>query len=91
VKTLFIQPPIEDFYDTGIRTYPLGLLYLAEKVKSLCNVKIIDFRTNAKPQSAKTNPFPELSVYSKESLFSPFSLFRKYSRFGSSQGQRFLP
>ncbi|HOJ42951.1 MAG TPA: cobalamin-dependent protein [Syntrophorhabdaceae bacterium] len=83
MKILFIQPPIEDFYDTGIRTYPLGLLYLAEKVKSLCNVKIIDFRTNVKPRPAKTNPFPELSHYYKESLFSPFSLFKKYSRFGS--------
>lgn len=85
MKILFIQPPIEDFYDTGIRTYPLGLLYLAKKVESLADVKIIDFRTYIKPQRVKRNPFPELSEYYKENLYSPFSLFKKYSRFGSSE------
>ncbi|HOP85186.1 MAG TPA: cobalamin-dependent protein [Syntrophorhabdaceae bacterium] len=84
MKILFIQPPIEDYYDTGIRTYPLGLLYLAKKVESLADVKIIDFRTYIKPKQAK-NPFPELSEYYKENLYSPFSLFKKYNRFGSSE------
>ncbi|MCX6113538.1 MAG: hypothetical protein NTY22_09745, partial [Proteobacteria bacterium] len=29
MKILFIQPPIQDFYNTKFREYPLGLLYLA--------------------------------------------------------------
>ena len=27
MRILFVQPPIEDFYTTAIRLYPLGLLY----------------------------------------------------------------
>src|SRR4030042_1709763 len=29
MKILLVQPPIEDFYTTPIRLYPLGLLYAA--------------------------------------------------------------
>lgn len=84
MKVLLIQPPIEDFYNTNIRTYPLGLMYLAKKVENECDVKIIDFRTNIKPEQ-KANPFPELNEYYKENLFSPFSLFKGYKRFGASE------
>ena len=32
MKVLLIQPPIEDFYDTSVRTYPLGLLYIGARL-----------------------------------------------------------
>ncbi len=46
MKVLLVQPPIEDFYDTSIRTYPLSLLYIATKIKDICDVSIVDFRSN---------------------------------------------
>ena len=29
MKILLVQPPVEDFYQTTVRTLPVGLLYLA--------------------------------------------------------------
>jgi hypothetical protein len=82
LKVLLIQPPIEDFYDTGIRTYPLALLYLATKIRDICDVSILDFRTNRKPVALKNNPFPDLQDYYKANIHTPLSLFGKYYRFG---------
>jgi len=33
MKILLIQPPIRDFYQTSIRTQPLGLAYLAASLQ----------------------------------------------------------
>jgi anaerobic magnesium-protoporphyrin IX monomethyl ester cyclase len=82
LKVLLVQPPIEDFYDTGIRTYPLALLYLATKIRDICDVSILDLRTNKKPGALKDNPFPDLQDYYKENISTPLSLFGKYYRFG---------
>ncbi len=82
---LLVQPPIEDFYDTGIRTYPLALVYLAAKIKDICDVSIIDLRTNIKPVILKDNPFPDLNQYYKKDAYSPISLFGKYYRFGHTR------
>ncbi len=86
MKVLLIQPPVEDFYHTRIRTYPLGLIYLATKIKDLCEVKIIDLRGGEKTTYAQ-NPFLELSEYYREEIYSPFSLFKRYSRFGSRESE----
>jgi len=67
LKVLLVQPPVEDFYDTGIRTYPLALLYLATKIKNICDVSIVDLRTDIKPIILKDNPFPDLKEYYKKS------------------------
>jgi anaerobic magnesium-protoporphyrin IX monomethyl ester cyclase len=84
VKVLLIQPPIEDFYNTGIRTYPLPLLYLATKVRDICDVSVIDFKTKRKPRALPENPFPELNAYYKADTYTPLSLFTRYYRFGDS-------
>lgn len=59
MKVLLVQPPIEDFYDTSIRTYPLSLLCLATKIKDICHVSVADFRSN-KRRMLKAHPFPGL-------------------------------
>jgi hypothetical protein len=33
MKILLIQPPVEDFYQTSLRTLPVGLLYLAAALR----------------------------------------------------------
>ncbi|MCX7856624.1 MAG: cobalamin-dependent protein [Deltaproteobacteria bacterium] len=84
MKLLLVQPPIEDFYNTPIRSYPLGLIYLATKVKDFYEVKIVDLRKGKKPKKSE-NPFQELSQYYKEDTYSPFSLFRRYGRYGLAE------
>lgn len=86
MKVLFIQPPIEDFYDTQIRTYPLGLLYLATKIKDLCEIKVLDLRKSKKAHKAE-NPFLELKEYYREDVRTPFSLFKRYSRYGAKDSE----
>jgi anaerobic magnesium-protoporphyrin IX monomethyl ester cyclase len=86
MKVLLAQPPIEDFYDTTIRTYPLSLLYLATKIKGICDVSIVDFRSNKK-KMLKADPFPELKPFYRASVYTPFSLFHSYSRFGMDDNE----
>ncbi len=81
MKVLLVQPPIEDFYDTSIRTYPLSLLYLATKIKDICDVSIIDFRSHKK-RMLRVHPFPELEAFYRSDTYTPFSLFHSYYRFG---------
>ena len=81
MKVLLVQPPIEDFYDTTIRTYPLSLLCLATKIKDICDVSIVDCRSNKK-RMLKQHPFPELKSFYRANVYTPFSLFHSYSRFG---------
>jgi radical SAM superfamily enzyme YgiQ (UPF0313 family) len=85
VKVLLIQPPIEDFYHTKIRTYPLQLLYLATRINDICDVSVIDFRTNVKSKIIAEHPFHELDNHYKGGIYTPFSMFDKYSRFGAGR------
>jgi anaerobic magnesium-protoporphyrin IX monomethyl ester cyclase len=82
MKVLLVQPPIEDFYDTAIRTYPLSLLYLATKIRDICDLSIIDFRSNKKPKVIHNHPFPELKNYYREDIHTPFSFFSRFYHFG---------
>jgi hypothetical protein len=87
MKVLLVQPPIEDFYDTSIRTYPLSLLYIATKIRNICDVSIVDFRSNRKSRKIDDHPFPELALYYRSDRYTPLSLFRQYSRYGANHDE----
>ncbi|MCX5811408.1 MAG: cobalamin-dependent protein [Proteobacteria bacterium] len=87
MKVLLIQPPIEDFYHTKIRTYPLQLVYLATRIKDICDVSVVDFRTNVKSKVMSEHPFYELDNYYMDGIHTPFSMFNKYYRFGAGSDE----
>jgi len=83
MKILLIQPPIQDFYQTSIRTQPIGLAYLAASLKAHGHeVEILDCQTERK----KSIPIPpELSYLRDLYPFndrSPFKLYTGYYHFG---------
>jgi len=82
MKVLLVQPPIEDFYDTAIRTYPLAILYIASKIRDICDVSVLDCRTGVKPKVLQNLDFPELAPFYRDDRKTPFSLFGRYSRYG---------
>jgi radical SAM superfamily enzyme YgiQ (UPF0313 family) len=83
MKVLLIQPPIQDFYYTPIRTQPIGLAYLAAPLQSEGHeVEILDCRTGRKREISIP---PELSYLKDFYPFndrSPFALYRGYYHFG---------
>ncbi len=85
MKVLLVQPPIEDFYDTSIRTYPLALAYIAAKIRDVCDVAILDCRTGLGARRPEGGGFPELAPYYRDDRQTPFSLFRRYSRYGMAR------
>ena len=83
MKILLIQPPIRDFYQTSIRTQPIGLAYLAASLRSHGHeVKILDCQT----EKRRSVPIPpELSYLRDLYSFndrSPFKLYRGFYHFG---------
>jgi radical SAM superfamily enzyme YgiQ (UPF0313 family) len=83
MKILLIQPPLQDFYQTSIRTQPIGLAYLAASLKAHGHeVEIFDCQTEKK----KSIPIsPELSYLKDFYPFddrSPFKLYTGYYHFG---------
>jgi radical SAM superfamily enzyme YgiQ (UPF0313 family) len=83
MKILLIQPPIQDFYRTAIRTQPIGLAYLAASLHAQGHeVEIFDCQAEKK----KMIPIPpELSCL--RSFYplndrSPFKLYSGYYHFG---------
>jgi radical SAM superfamily enzyme YgiQ (UPF0313 family) len=83
MKILLIQPPVQDFYQTSIRTQPIGLAYLAAALKSHgYEVEILDCQTEKK----KSIPIPSELSYLREFYpfndQSPFKLYRGYYHFG---------
>ncbi|MFB3886903.1 MAG: radical SAM protein [Thermodesulfobacteriota bacterium] len=88
MKILLIQPPLQDFYQTSIRTQPIGLAYLASSLRVHGHeVEILDCQT-AKKRSVPVPP--ELS-YLKEFYplndRSPFKLYSGYYHFGMDWGE----
>ncbi|MFC1503824.1 B12-binding domain-containing radical SAM protein [Spirochaetota bacterium] len=85
MKILFIQPPIEDFYTTHIRTYPLGLLYIASLlVQHGHEARILNALERKK---GKEIPLPVELKYLNQHYTSydpPF--FRSFCHFGYSYG-----
>jgi anaerobic magnesium-protoporphyrin IX monomethyl ester cyclase len=86
MKVLLIQPPIEDYYDTSIRTYPLGLLYIASKVSDIADVEILDARTTGRA-NIDDHGFPELDEFYRTDRTTPFSLFGQYRRYGMNKAE----
>ncbi len=81
MNILLLQPPIEDFYSTPIRFYPLGLLYVANVLERLGHhVNILDCLTAKKRQLVIPGDF---SYLKKPFAKSPY-LFKGYYRFGLS-------
>ncbi|MCJ7786276.1 MAG: B12-binding domain-containing radical SAM protein [Desulfobacterales bacterium] len=83
MKVLLIQPPVRDFYQTSIRTQPIGLAYLAASLKNRGHeVEILDCQTETK----KSIPIPAELSYLKDFYpfndRSPFKLYSGYYHFG---------
>ncbi len=90
MKILLIQPPIEDFYTTKIRTFPLGLVSICSYLKSkgIKDVKVLDFLTGYKAKSIPVPPeFEYLKKYYVCHDNSPIKLFGNYYHFGASWGK----
>ncbi|HEY2934463.1 MAG TPA: radical SAM protein [Acidobacteriota bacterium] len=84
MKVALIQPPVEDFYQTSIRTQPVGLLYLAGMLESAGHhVKIFDFLSWREKHAA---PCPDAMSYLKAHFLlrdqSPLRAFKHYYHFG---------
>ncbi len=85
-RALLIQPPLEDFYTTPIRLYPLGLLYVARVFEEYgWEVKILDCLS---PLRKKILPLPDKFSYLKPYLQQPY-FFRHYYRFGLAKEKIF--
>ena len=83
MKILLIQPPIQDFYQTTIRTQPIRLAYLAASLKKHGHeVEILDCQTEKK----RSIPIPPELSYLKDFYpfndRSPFKLYTGYYHFG---------
>jgi radical SAM superfamily enzyme YgiQ (UPF0313 family) len=83
MKILLIQPPIQDFYQTSIRTQPIGLAYLAAPLKKEgYDVEILDCQSEKK----KAVPIPPELAYLRDFYpfhdRSPFKLYSGYYHFG---------
>jgi len=83
MKILLIQPPIQDFYQTSIRTQPIGLAYLAASLQTHgYEVEILDCQTEKK----RSIPIPSELSYIKDFYpfndRSPFKLYSGYYHFG---------
>lgn len=83
MKVLLIQPPVRDFYQTSIRTQPIGLAYLAASLKPHgYEAGILDCQTSEK----RSIPIPPELSYLKDFYpfndRSPFKLYTGYYHFG---------
>ncbi len=80
MNILLIQPPLEDFYTTPIRLYPLGLLYAAATLQKLgCKTKILDCLT---PPKKRQLPIPPEMRYLETFIKNEPLLFKNYYHFG---------
>ena len=82
MRVLLIQPPLEDFYTTAIRLYPLGLVYAAAVLRKLgVAVGILDCLN---PLGKKHLPLPPDFRYLEPFLQQDPLLFKRFYRFGIS-------
>ncbi len=83
MKVLLIQPPIRDFYQTSIRTQPIGLAYLAASLKSHgYDVGILDCQTSQKRSISIPSELSYLKEFYPFNDRSPFKLYTGYYHFG---------
>lgn len=85
MKIALVNPPIEDFYITGIRRQPLGLLYIASAlINEGYNVSLINCHSRKKSVMDIPAEFVYLEKYiNHENRILRFP-FRNYSHFGMS-------
>jgi len=80
---VLVQPPFEDFYATGVRTLPLGLMYVAAALaRDGFSAALIDALQDARRRQA---PLPREFAAMREHTppdRSPFALFHGYHRYG---------
>jgi radical SAM superfamily enzyme YgiQ (UPF0313 family) len=84
MKILLIQPPVEDFYQTSLRTLPVGLLYLAASLRCAgIDVEILDCQATMHKHVLPVPPeFTYLKRYYQPGNLSPFKLFSHYRHYG---------
>src|SRR5262245_15233963 len=84
MKILLIQPPVEDFYQTSLRTLPVGLLYLAASLRRAgIDVEILDCQATMHKHVLQVPPeFAYLKRYYQPGNLSPFKLFSHYRHYG---------
>jgi len=84
MKILLIQPPVEDFYQTSLRTLPVGLLYLAASLRCAgIDVEILDCQATMHRHVLEVPPeFAYLKRYYQPGNLSPFKLFSQYRHYG---------
>ncbi len=84
MKILLIQPPVEDFYQTSLRTLPVGLLYLAAALRcASIDVEILDCQATMHKHVLQVPPeFAYLKRYYQPGNLSPFKLFSHYRHYG---------
>ncbi len=83
MNILLIQPPVRDFYRTGLRTQPLGLAYLAASLRQHGHsAHILDCQTSAQRRAS----VPEALRYLEEHYIpgdqTPFRLYGHFYSFG---------
>lgn len=78
-----IQPPIEDFYATGIRNIPLGLLSIGATLKTKHNVSLLDLRHGKSRKIPIPGELTGVAAYYRPADTSPFALYKTYARFGA--------
>jgi len=85
MRILLIQPPIEDFYTTPIRFYPLGLLYVASVLETFGHqLELLDCLT---PFQKTKQKVPDEFDHLKPFLNSNPYFFKQYYLFGISNNQ----
>src|SRR5712691_3817677 len=84
MKVLLVQPPVEDFYQTTLRTLPVGLLYLAASLRcASIEVEILDCQATLHRYVLELPPeFAYLKPYYQPGNVSPFKLFSHYRHYG---------
>ncbi|MDL1875604.1 B12-binding domain-containing radical SAM protein [Cytophagia bacterium CHB2] len=84
MKLLLIQPPVADFYQTTMRTLPVGLLYLAASLRSNgISVEILDCQATEEKRVIETPAeFAYLKSYYRSGNLSPFKLYGHYRHYG---------
>jgi len=83
MRILLINPPVEDFYFTPQRAYPINLLYLGTALKNagFC-VQLLDAVGSGRKATLTVPPdFAYLKRYYQPDV-SAFKLFHQYYRFG---------
>ena len=83
MKVLLIQPPLRDFYQTSIRTQPIGLGYLASSLQAHgYGVEILDCQTDKKrpiPVPPELSSLLDIYPFNDQS---PFKLYGGFYHFG---------